>query len=80
MKQKQEEEGEDEFCMRFSVFGVTVCSVFGVTVCREAFMRMAGIHADTLQRARSAAVAGTLHHSEAMSAHTLAFTRAIQSI
>ena len=55
-KQQQEAEGQDEFRMHFSVFGQSVC--------RDAFIRITGIHADTLQRARSAAVTGVLHHSE----------------
>ena len=51
-KQQHEADGEDEFRMQYTVFGQSVC--------RDAFIRITGIHADALQRARSAAVAGVL--------------------
>lgn len=41
---------EDGFRMRYQIFGVQLC--------REAFIRVTGIHADTLQRARSTSMSG----------------------
>ena len=53
---QQKEAEENEFKTQYTVFGQAVC--------RDAFIRITGIHADTLQRARTAAVAGMLHKPE----------------
>jgi hypothetical protein len=51
-RQKHQDGGDDDdtFKMQFQVFGVKLC--------RDAFIRITGIHADTLQRARKAAMGG----------------------